>query len=121
MEAGRRNEGREPLQELDGLEDDVRGPIAPAVLEAVEEASVHHSREPLGRHRRPGDVAAQPLEPKAVTRERATFACRLTPPTVVQRSPSTSGRSSASMRSPSLATRCPARGPIAARPASEAA
>ncbi len=68
VEAGRRDQGGEPLQELEGLEDDVGRSVAPAVLEAVEEAPVLHAREPLGRDGRPCHVAAQPLQPEAVTR-----------------------------------------------------
>jgi hypothetical protein len=45
----------------------------------------------------------------------------LTPPTLAQRSPSSTERSSTSMRSPTRSTRWPARGPVAMRPATEAA
>jgi hypothetical protein len=37
VEAGRRHQGRELLDELLGLEDDVGRAVAPAVLELVEE------------------------------------------------------------------------------------
>jgi hypothetical protein len=47
MEARRRDRGGEPLQELEGLEDDVGRAVPPAVLEAVEEAAVLHAREAL--------------------------------------------------------------------------
>jgi hypothetical protein len=43
VEAGRRYERGEPLQELEGLEDNVRRAVAPAVFEAVEEAAVPHA------------------------------------------------------------------------------
>jgi hypothetical protein len=43
VEARRRDQGGEPLQELEGLEDDVGRAVPPAVLEAVEEAAVLHA------------------------------------------------------------------------------
>jgi len=50
----------------------------------------------------------------------ATLACRLTPLTLAQRSPSSAGRSSGSMQSPTRSTRWPARRPVAMRLATEA-
>jgi hypothetical protein len=50
VEARRWDEGREPLQELERLEDDVPRPVAPTMLEAVEEAAILHAREPLRSH-----------------------------------------------------------------------
>jgi hypothetical protein len=62
VEARRRDQGRELLDELLGLEDDVCRAVAPAVLQAIQEPSVLESRQAFGRHRRPGHVAAQALE-----------------------------------------------------------
>jgi hypothetical protein len=67
MEAGRRDQGRELLDELLGLEDDVGGAVAPAVLEPVEKPPVLHPREPLGGDRRAGHVAAEALEAETIT------------------------------------------------------
>jgi hypothetical protein len=43
VEAGRRDQRGEPLQEFEGLEDDVGRAVAPAVLQAVEETPVLHA------------------------------------------------------------------------------
>jgi hypothetical protein len=58
VEAGRRNQGREVLDQLLRLEDDVGRAVAPAVLEAVEELTVLEPRESLGCHRRAGHITA---------------------------------------------------------------
>jgi hypothetical protein len=68
VEARRRHQGRELLEELLRLEDDVRRAVAPAVLQTIEERSVREPREPLGRHRRSRHVAAQALEAAPVAR-----------------------------------------------------
>jgi len=66
VEAGRRDQGRELLDELLGLEDDVGRAVAPAVLEPVEKPPVLHPREALGGDRRAGHVAAEALESAAI-------------------------------------------------------
>jgi hypothetical protein len=58
VEARRRDEGRELLHELRGLEDDVGRAVAPAVLEAVEEPAIVEPGEPLGCDRGTAHVAA---------------------------------------------------------------
>jgi hypothetical protein len=55
-------QGRELLDELPRLEDDVGGAVAPAVLEPVEKSPVLYPREALGGDRRAGHVAAEALE-----------------------------------------------------------
>jgi hypothetical protein len=67
VEAGRRDERCELLEELLRREDDVGRAVAPAVLEAIEERSVRESGEPLGGDRRAGHIAAQALEPLSVS------------------------------------------------------
>ncbi len=68
VEAGRRDQRRELLEEFLRREDDVSGAVAPAVLQAVEERSVGESGEPLGGDGRAGRVAAQPLESPPIAR-----------------------------------------------------
>jgi len=58
VEAGRRHQGRELLDEFLGLEDDVGRAVAPAVLQLVEKPPVLHPQEALGGDRRAGHVAA---------------------------------------------------------------
>ena len=66
VEAGRRDQGCELLDELLGLEDDVGRAVAPAVLELAEEPPVLHPREAFGGDRRAGHVAAEALEAGAI-------------------------------------------------------
>ena len=66
VDSRRRHEGGELLHQLQGIEDDVAGSIAPAVLEAVEQPPVRETCEALGRHGRPRHGTAQPLEPTAI-------------------------------------------------------
>jgi hypothetical protein len=54
--------------ELTRLEDDVRRPVPPAVLQAIEKTPVVEAREPIGRDGRARGVAAQALEAAAVSR-----------------------------------------------------
>jgi len=61
-----RDEGGQLLQELQGFEDHMGGPVAPATLEAVEQPAIGEARQPLRRHWRPAHVPAEPLEPPAV-------------------------------------------------------
>jgi hypothetical protein len=51
VEAGRRNQRRELLDELLRLEYEVGRAVAPAVLEPVEEPSILHPGESLRRNR----------------------------------------------------------------------
>ena len=44
------------------------GPVAPASLQAVEQAPIGEPRESLRGHRGAGDVAAQALQPLAIPR-----------------------------------------------------
>jgi hypothetical protein len=68
VETGRRDTGRELLDELLGLEDDVGRAVAPAVLQAIEEPPILEAGESLGRHRRrarraAGRASARPRPP----------------------------------------------------------
>ena len=45
---GRRDEGGEPFDELDGLENDMGRPVTPTPHQAVEEAAVGKVRQTLG-------------------------------------------------------------------------
>jgi hypothetical protein len=58
MGARPRHERGEPLQQLARLEDDVRGAVAPAVLQPIEEPPVLEPREPLCGDRGPSYIAA---------------------------------------------------------------
>lgn len=58
VEARRRHQRRELLDELGGLEKDVGGAVAPAMLQAIEEPAIGHPGEPLGGDRGPSDIAA---------------------------------------------------------------
>ncbi len=109
MEARRRDEGGELLHQLARPEDDVVVPSASGAS-GGREASVLQSGEPLGRNGGTGDVAARRSRRFRSRAGTATFACRLTPPTLAQRSPCRTG-SSASMRSPTRSIRRPARLP----------
>ena len=60
--AGRRDQGHQPLEELVGLHQDVRGSVAPARLQPKGETSVGPLFEAIGRERRPRHVVTQPLE-----------------------------------------------------------
>jgi hypothetical protein len=50
------NEGGELLDELEWREHDVRGSVAPAVLQSIQQSPVWQGRQSLERERRPGDV-----------------------------------------------------------------
>jgi hypothetical protein len=63
---GRRNERDELLEQLQGLEDHVRGAVAPATPQAIEELSIGKSGETLGRQWRTRHVTAQSLEAFAI-------------------------------------------------------
>jgi hypothetical protein len=58
VDAGRRHQGGELFDELGRLEHDVRGAVAPAVLQAVEEPPIVEPREALARDGGPGDVGS---------------------------------------------------------------
>ena len=58
----------QPLEQLAGLEDDVRGAVAPAALERVAEPAVRSSDQSRGGNRWASDVAAQALQSLAVPR-----------------------------------------------------
>ena len=65
VHARRRNERGELLEQLERLErleHDMRGAVAPAALEPVEQPAVGEPGQTLGRDRRACDVAAEPLE-----------------------------------------------------------
>ncbi len=68
MESRRGHQRRELLHELARLEDDVRGAVAPAVLQAVEEPPVAETRESLGGHGRARHVAREALEAPSIPR-----------------------------------------------------
>jgi hypothetical protein len=78
VESRRRDEGGEPGDEVEGVEQDGVGAVLPGRLEREPDAAVVVEREALLGERRPGEVAAQALEARAVTAV-ATFACTLTP------------------------------------------
>jgi hypothetical protein len=54
--------------EIDRLEDDVSGSVAPAVPEAIEYPAVGELREALGGDRRPRPVAHEPFEASPIAR-----------------------------------------------------
>ena len=68
VEARWRDQRCELLHEFLGLEDDVGGAVAPAVLEAVEEPSILEPGEPLGRDGWACHVAAEAFQAAAVAR-----------------------------------------------------
>jgi hypothetical protein len=59
VEPGRGHQGREFLQQLQGLEDDMCRPVAPAVPELIHDSAVRQGREALGSDCRASDVSAQ--------------------------------------------------------------
>ena len=61
VRARRRDQGREPLDQFQGLEEYVGGAVAPTVPEPVAEPAVGKLGEPPGCERGPGHVATQPL------------------------------------------------------------
>jgi hypothetical protein len=66
VESGRRDEGAEPREEVEGLEQDGAGAVFPRGLEGEADAPVGVELEALLVERRSGDVAAEPLEAFAV-------------------------------------------------------
>ena len=60
VETGRRNQGRELLDQLLRLEDDMGCAVAPAVLQPVEESTVLEPRESLGQELRVGPPGFEP-------------------------------------------------------------
>ena len=66
VEAGWRHEGRELGHQVEGLEDDAAGAVAPAVPEAVKKPAAGQELQPLGGDRGTARVAAEPLQPEAV-------------------------------------------------------
>jgi hypothetical protein len=58
----RRDEGGQPFQKIDGVEDYVGGAVPPAVLESVAESSVLQLAEPIGGDRRTPAVASEALQ-----------------------------------------------------------
>ena len=68
MEARRRDERGEFLDEFLWREDDVRRAVAPAVLQAIEQAAIVEPGEPLGRNRRARAIATETFEAAAVVR-----------------------------------------------------
>jgi hypothetical protein len=68
MSARRRNERYQAFDELASFHQDVGGTVPPAGLEAQRERPLGAFFESVARERRAGDVAAQSLEPSAVSR-----------------------------------------------------
>jgi hypothetical protein len=62
VDRGARDEGRELLQEFDGLEEQVRRAIAPHRLELDEDASIGAEADAILGERRPKEVTAELLE-----------------------------------------------------------
>ena len=62
VDAGSGHQGGQSCDEVQGLEDGVGGAIAIRGLQPVAVVAVGCERKPLFRYRRPGDVAAQPLQ-----------------------------------------------------------
>jgi hypothetical protein len=67
VDARPRREGRQALEQFDRLEQQVRGPVAPASAQLQQHLPVPGEMNPLLRHRRPQRVPAQMLEPVATT------------------------------------------------------
>jgi hypothetical protein len=66
VKSRRRDQGNEPRDQIEWVEQDGVGPVAPGTLEAVAKPAITVLFESLLRERRPGDVAIQPLEPLAI-------------------------------------------------------
>jgi hypothetical protein len=62
----RRHKRSKFAYEFQRLKDDVRCPVAPAALEAIEQPAVAKQRQPLRGHRRAASIAKQPFQPKAI-------------------------------------------------------
>jgi hypothetical protein len=60
-----RDQRRELLDQLLGLEDHGRRAVGPSFLQTIEQAAVVEARQSLARQGRAGDVAAQALEAPA--------------------------------------------------------
>jgi len=71
MKPGRRHKGGKPGDQFKGLEDYVRGSVAPAVLEPIEQPAVGQKGQTLGCDRRATRVAKKLLQSQAVTRRNA--------------------------------------------------
>jgi len=71
MQPGRRHKGGKPGNEFKGLEDDMRGSVAPAVLEPIEQPAVGQKGQTLGCDRRATRVAKELFQSQAVTRRNA--------------------------------------------------
>ena len=56
------HQGGKPGNEVQGLEEDVRGPVPVRRLELIADVAVGRQRQALFRDRRSGDVAAQPFQ-----------------------------------------------------------
>ena len=56
------NQGGQAFDEGERVEDEMGRAIAPRTTELMRHSSVGQERETLGRERRPGDVAGEPLE-----------------------------------------------------------
>jgi hypothetical protein len=66
MKAGRRHEGAEPGDEVQGMQNDAFRAIAPCGLEAVVHSPVLEKFKPLGTNRRSGHVTNKALEPTPI-------------------------------------------------------
>lgn len=62
IDSGLRNQSRQLCDEVERLEDDVRGTSTTRCLQRVADVAIGRERETLFRHRRAADVTAQPFE-----------------------------------------------------------
>ena len=65
-----RYQGRQPGNEIQWLEDNVRGAVSVRRLQLVPDVAVRRERQSLLRNRRPADVATQPFELLTLIRPR---------------------------------------------------
>ena len=120
VEFGRWHQGGQLLHEFERLEHNVRRSVAPAVPEAVQEPPVRQARQTLRRHRRAGGGAAQLLQLPAGPSGNADVCVQAESDTLAQRDPAMTSGVSSSIECPRVMTGCPARGPEATRPCTEA-
>ena len=66
MEPGRRHKGGKLGYQIQGLKDDMRGSVAPAVLEVIEQPAVRQKGEALTCECRAARIAKEPFKPKAL-------------------------------------------------------
>jgi len=73
VEPGRRHQSRELPDEFERFKDDVGRSVAPAALEAIQQAAIRQQGETLLGQRRTRDITAELLEPQAVASGDADF------------------------------------------------